>query len=106
MSDAPGGPVAEYAVSASGRVAERLGELYRLSVRRGDGAQFLAALAELERRLRIYPQFGDPLTDLTVGEGTVRVGIIRPLSIRYIIREDARQVLLVALPVLMSPERK
>jgi hypothetical protein len=27
---------------------------------RGEGEAFLAALKELDRRLRLYPQFGDP----------------------------------------------
>ena len=69
--------------------------------RAGDGDEFLAALREFDRRLRVYPQFGDPLADLGHDGGTVRIGIIRPLSVRYALIESQRLVLLAAMPVLM-----
>jgi len=50
---------------------------------RGDGEAFLAALKEFDRRLSIYPQFGEPLIDLTHEGGQVWVGIVRPLAMRY-----------------------
>lgn len=76
-----------YEVSASGRVFDTVREL--------------AAVREFYRRLRVYPQFGDPLIDLRQEVGQVRVGIIPPLSMRYAVLEERRQVFVSALPVLM-----
>ena len=95
----------EYAISCSPRVRERLIELSRVSHERGDGAAFLAALVQFEARLRVYPQFGDPLADLGSVGGAIRIGVIRPLSMRYAVVEERRLVLPGALPVLMPPER-
>ena len=95
------GALTEYTVSCSGRVRGHLGRLAQTCRGRGDGYEFLAALREFERRLRVYPQFGDPLTDLGEVEGVIWVGIIRPLSMRYAVVESRRLVLLAALPVLM-----
>ncbi len=61
----------------------------------------MAALKEFHRRLGIYPQFGDPLIDLTQEPGQVRIGIVRPLTMRYVVLEDRRLVVVGALPVLL-----
>ena len=53
-----------YRVSLSGRVFDKVRELAAVATARGDGEAFLAALREFDRRLRVYPQFGDPLIDL------------------------------------------
>ena len=45
---------------------------------RGDGEEFIAALKEFDRRLHIYPQFGEPLVDLKKQAGQVWIGIVRP----------------------------
>jgi len=49
---------------------------------RGDGPALAAALREFHRRLELFPQFGDPIMDLTIDEGQIRLGIIRPLALR------------------------
>jgi hypothetical protein len=49
---------------------------------RGDGPAFTAAMKELDRRLRLYPQLGDQLLDLAEGGGQIRVDVIRPLCMR------------------------
>ena len=69
---------------------------------RGDGAAFLTALREFHRRLRVYPQFGDPLADLRQESGQLRVGIVPPLSMRYGVLEERRLGLVAALPVLLA----
>lgn len=76
-------------------------ELAAIATARGDGGVFLAALQEFDRRLRVYPQFGDPLIDLHEPEGQIRLGIVPPLAMRYAVFEEQRQVFVVALPVLM-----
>ncbi len=50
-----------YRVAYSGRVREELLNLVVRAKARGLGRQVLDALKELDRRLHIYPQFGEPL---------------------------------------------
>ena len=80
---------------------ERLSELADLARERGDGAEFVAALREFYRRLQVYPQFGDPLVDLSQEEGQIRLGMVPPLAMRYGVLEDHRLVFLAARPVLL-----
>jgi hypothetical protein len=94
-------PVASYQVVYAERVRQHLLKLAEEAGRRGDGEAFLAALREFHHRLCVYPQFGDPLIDLTQETGQVWVGIIRPLSMRYGVFEDRRLVMVAALPVLL-----
>jgi hypothetical protein len=69
---------------------------------RGEGEAFLVALKEFHRRLCLYPQFGEPLIDLTQESGQVWIGIIRPLAMRYGVFEERRLVMVAAIPVLLS----
>jgi hypothetical protein len=68
---------------------------------RGDGEAFLSAVKEFHRRLCLYPQFGEPLIDLTQELGQVWIGIVRPLAMRYGIVEERRVVMVAATPVLL-----
>jgi hypothetical protein len=68
---------------------------------RGDGEAFLTALREFDRRLRLYPQFGEPLFDLTREPGQVWMGIVRPLAMRYGVFDERRVVMVTAVPVLL-----
>jgi len=68
---------------------------------RGDGEAFLAALKKFHRRLSVYPQFGEPLLDLTQESGQVWIGTVRPLAMRYGVFDDRRVVMVAALPVLL-----
>ena len=85
----------------SGRVFDKVRELAAAAAARGDGEAFLAALREFDHRLRVYPQFGDPLVDLWEEVGQIRIGIVPPLAMRYAVFEERRQVFVAALPVLM-----
>jgi hypothetical protein len=87
-------------VAYSERARERLLALADVARERGDGEAYLAAVKEFHRRLCLYPQFGDPLIDLTQESGQVRIGIVRPLVMRYGVFEDRRLVMVAALPVL------
>ena len=64
MSAAASEPV-PYRVVYSEGVRQRLLALADAARERGDGEAFLAALKEFHRRLCLYPQFGEPLTELT-----------------------------------------
>jgi hypothetical protein len=90
-----------YEVHISPRVYERLLELAAVAKGRGDGEAFVAALREFHRRLRVYPQFGDPLVDLRGEAGHLRIGIVPPLAMRYGVLEERRQVFVAARPVLL-----
>jgi hypothetical protein len=85
----------------SEHVRQRLKALANEATLRGDGAAFASALKEFHRRLQIYPQFGDPLVDLTHEQGQIRNGIIRPLAMRYGVLEQRRTVMVAASPVLL-----
>jgi hypothetical protein len=89
-------------VAYSERVRQRLLALGDVARERGDGEAFLAALKEFHRRLCLYPQFGEPLVDLTPDLGQDWIGIIRPLAMRYGIFDERRLVVVAALPVLLS----
>lgn len=90
-----------YRVEYSARVREKLLEFATTCRSRGDGAEFVAALKEFDRRLRIYPQFGEPLMDLRGASGQIWIGIVRPLTMRYGLYDDLRAVMVSASPVLM-----
>ena len=100
MSAAEPGPT-PYRVVYSERVRQRLLGLADMARERGDGEAFLAALKEFHRRLCVYPQFGEPLVDLTQESGQVWIGTVRPLAMRYGIFDDRRIVMVAALPVLL-----
>jgi hypothetical protein len=102
---APPEPPAPYRVVYSDAVKSRLRELSDVAIARGDGPAFLAALKAFVGRLPVYPQFGDPIMDLIAEEGQIRLGIIRPLSMRYGVYEDRRLVLCGTLPVLLPMVR-
>ena len=85
----------------SDRVRQRLLALADVARDRGDGEEFLAALKEFDRRLGVYPQFGEPLIDLTHELGQVWIGIVRPLAMRYGVFDERRVVMVAPLPVLL-----
>ena len=60
-----------YRVTYSERVRQRLLSLADVARERGDGEAFVAALKEFDRRLQLYPQFGEPLIDLAREPGQV-----------------------------------
>jgi hypothetical protein len=97
-------PITPYQVVYSERVRQHLLYLAGEADTRGDGQAFLSALKEFHRRLCIYPQFGDPLRDLTQEPGQVWVGVVRPLSMRYGLFEDRRLVIVSAHPVLLPKQ--
>jgi hypothetical protein len=89
-----------YRVSISDRTSDRIIELARKAKLRGDGADFAASLLDFYDRLKVYPQFGDPIIDLLSEVGQVRVGIVRPIAMRYAVLEERKLVFVASLPVL------
>lgn len=95
------GPV-EYDVHYSDRVLEELDKLADKAIARGDGDAFEAALREFDRRLRIYPQFGEPFVDLQAVRGQVWNGFVPPIFMRYGVFDDLRAVHVTYLPKLLD----
>lgn len=98
-------PSTPYRVVYSGVVLQHFRLLAMQATARGDGPAFTDALKEFDRLLRLYPQFGDPLSDLQVGSGQLRLGIIRPLFMRYGVNENLRIVFCGTLPVLLPMDK-
>jgi hypothetical protein len=102
MTDPPSGPL-PYRVSYSGRVRDALRDLVTRARGLGLGPQVIAAIQDIDHRLRIYPQFGEPLPDLTVEPAQLWVGVVPPLVVQYVIDEARRQVMVV-LPLMPLPD--
>jgi hypothetical protein len=98
-------PHIPYAVEYSDFVLQGLRDLARQARARVDGPAFAAALKEFDYLLRLYPQFGDPLIDLTAEAGVIYNGIVRPLSMRYGVYEQRRLVLVLAPPILLPMDK-
>jgi hypothetical protein len=70
----------------------------------GRSREAAAALTDLDRRLHIYPQFGEPILDLTQKSGQVCVAAVPPLLVRYAIYEERRLVVVTLLRILPEPD--
>lgn len=104
MSPAAPEPV-PYRVVFAERVRQRLLALADVARERGDGEAFLAAVKEFHRRLCLYPQFGEPLIDLTRESGQVWLGAVRPLAMRYGVFDQRRVVMVSEIPVLLPKSK-
>jgi hypothetical protein len=91
-----------YWVSYSERVRNELEKLIVRAIERGLGPQVLTAAREMDRLLHSDPLFGDPLTDLSLAPGQLRMGTIPPLVVKYAIYPDKRLVI-VTIPIATLP---
>jgi hypothetical protein len=74
-----------YRVTYSRRV---LDELEQLILRNPSHAQRISAAAiEIDRRLRIYPQFGQPLRSLSLKQAQLWIATLPPLSLHSVLLE-------------------
>lgn len=74
-----------YEVSFSGRVRELLDELAARNPTRM--SELGRAVREIERLLHVYPQFGEPLQDLSKPGVCLWVGVVPPLTVHYVVIE-------------------
>lgn len=84
-----------YEVSYSERVREELRALIARAKNAGLVDEVLSALKGIEKRLRLYPQFGQPLWNLSVEPAQMWMGVVAPLVIQYVLDESRRQVMVV-----------
>lgn len=82
-----------YRVSYSKRVREELKRLVVRARNRGMASEVIEAIKEIDRRLKLYPQFGQPLRDLSIPYCQIWIGAIPPLVIEYLLDEEGRQVI-------------
>ena len=101
MSDSSSPP--PYRVSYSERVRNALRDLAERAKARGRVRPFLEALREIDRRLRIYPQFGQPIRDLSQEQSRIWIGVVPPLVVQYVV-DDERRVVMVVVPLLPLPK--
>jgi hypothetical protein len=65
---------------------------------RGLGRQLIDAVKEIDRRLHIYPQFGDPLRDLESFPATLYIAVVPPITVRYLVDEQSHLVIVATRP--------
>lgn len=87
-----------YEVTYSERVIEALMDMIRGNPKHANAIR--TAFREINRRLRIYPQFGQPLRDLVVEPAQLWVAVFTPLVVNYVLDEGdgdkrGRQVMVV-----------
>lgn len=101
MSDPSTSPV-PYRVIYTGHVREKLRSLLAKAKANGQLQKALDALKEIDRRLHVYPQFGESRRDLQALDATMWCGTVPPLVVDYVIDEEHRLVF-VAIPVKVLP---
>jgi hypothetical protein len=92
----PAEPPLSYTVVYSERVRNEFLDLHRRASARGQGTNMLEAVKQIDARLRLYPQFGQPLRVLAKPGETVWVGVVAPLVVQYVIDEIKHIVFVVA----------
>jgi hypothetical protein len=95
-------PVA-YKVSYSERVRQELRALISRATAIGRGEEVLQAVQEMDRRLQIYPQFGEPLQNLNLKPLQIWVGVVPPLVVKYVLDEERKQVM-IGVPIMPLPK--
>lgn len=95
-------PPIPYRVIYSEVVRRELKALIRRAIASGLKQQTIQAVKDVDARLQVYPQFGEPLQDLATEGETIWLGTIPPLVVEYIIDEERRLVFIVR-PFLLLP---
>jgi hypothetical protein len=91
VSETSNDPI-HYQVAYSEYVRNELKELIARAEARGLGSIIRTAVREIDRYLHEYPQFGQPLRDLSLESSQQWVGVVSPLVVHYAIYEEKRLV--------------
>jgi len=102
MNDPPPTGPEPYHASYSEHVRNELKTLIQRAKKVGLEKEAIAAVKEIDRRLHIYPQFGEPLQNLILEPAQLWIASVSPLVVRYILDEDKRLVMVVV-PFLPLP---
>src|SRR6187401_3338782 len=94
--------IERYKVFYSEHVREHLRKMAATAKANGQGALFLAALRQLDERLHVYPQFGEPLTDLVLQPAQLWIGSVPPLVVQYFL-DEAHRTVIVGRPIQALP---
>ncbi len=103
MNDPPPTSPDPYHVAYSERVRKELVHLVARAKKVGLDQQVIAAVKEIDWRLHIYPQFGEPLQDLALEPAQLWIATVTPLVVRYILDEE-RRLVMVVVPFLPLPK--
>lgn len=101
MSESSDKPIL-YRVSYTDFVRNELANLIARAKERGLEAEVREAIRAIDFRLHTFPQFGDPVIDLSLASGQLRIGTVPPLVVKYALYEDLRLVL-VTRPIATLP---
>ena len=93
-----------YELVYSGRARGSIMPLVERAAGFGLRREVATAFVTIDRLLRLYPQFGEPLRDLPAQPGTEWIGFVGPLTVRYVVFDELRQVWIVR-PITLSRER-
>lgn len=91
-----------YRVVYSEHVRDELRALLVRAKASGHGQQALDAAREINRRLHVYPQFGEPRRNLEALGATAWSGTVPPLVLEYVIDEE-RRLVFVVIPFKVLP---
>lgn len=84
-----------YYVDSSGELRLEIRRLFRRAARQGRGTEFVDALRAINARLEIDPlTFGEALYDMKLARWAVRMGVICPVSVIYMVSADLPTVIL------------
>jgi len=90
-----------YQVSYTGLVRAEARRLIATAGTSERAQAIITAFRELDRLLRIYPQFGEPELDLKKEDGKVYNCAVPPLVVRYAVFEERRLVVVSSPPKLL-----
>jgi hypothetical protein len=71
-----------------------LKKLIQRALAAGLGPKLADALKEIDYRLRVYPQFGQPLRDAKAISMQEWVGVVNSIRVRYLLSEERRLVII------------
>jgi hypothetical protein len=91
-----------YRVAYSERVRSELRQLIRKAASLGLAQDLINAVVLIDRILRIYPQYGEPLRDLVLEPARLMIATVPPLVVRYSLDEE-RKLVLVPVPFRPLP---
>jgi hypothetical protein len=91
MAEPPGG-FTPYDLIYSGLVHDEFAALLARAKRRGKHRPLAEAAKIIDYRLRVYPQFGEPIRDSAYGSAKEWTAIVPPVFVRYVLFEERRVV--------------